>query len=118
MERTKTKRGFEIVNFNDANGVDCSLQQSSKIGRQEGALENPGSSFLWLGCNDANPMHLVLDDHPSWRPVEMPAEYIANTRMHLNPDQVRMLIANLQSWLDTGSFAGAEWPKVVVEENK
>lgn len=71
----------------------------------EGGLERPGSSCVWLGCDDADPKYFVPNGDPAWRPVEMPKEYIANTRMHLDRKSVEMLIAHLQSWLETGTFA-------------
>jgi hypothetical protein len=110
----RTERGFAIVNFTDANGVRCSLQQSSAIDcSRAGVIDTPGASFVWLGCNDANPREFVPNDDPSWRPIQMPAQYIANTRMHLNAEQVRMLITSLSRWLETGEFDCEEWPDVV-----
>lgn len=109
-----TNRGFQIVKFKDANGVECSLQQSSAVDlNRDDALGNPGASFIWLGCNNADPKEFVPGGDPSWQPVPMPGTYIANTRMHLNAEQVRTLINNLQSWLDTGAFDCAEWPDII-----
>lgn len=65
---------------------------------------------MWLGCNDANPRVLVPGQ--SWQPVKMPADYLADTRMHLNREQVAALIAHLQSWLDTDSLAVAPKPEL------
>lgn len=100
-----TNRGFEIVNFSDHNGVECSLQQSSAIDiSASNELDHPGSSLLWLGCNNAEPKYFVPNGNPSWRPVEMPETYVANTRMHLNRQQVIELVTHLQTWLETGSL--------------
>lgn len=74
----KTEHGFEIVNFDDANGQSCSLQQSSAIGDSSDAVERPGMSFVWLGRDEL--------------------------RMHLNPEQVSGLIARLERWVATGSI--------------
>jgi hypothetical protein len=95
-----TSRGFERIDFKDHYGVECSLQASSIA-----IYDKPGTSALWLGCNDANPRVLVPGQ--SWQPVKMPADYLADTRMHLNREQVAALIAHLQSWLDTDSLAVA-----------
>lgn len=109
-----TNRGFQIVRFKDANRVECTLQQSSAIDlSRDGTMESPGSSFIWLGCNDADPQEFVPNGDPSWRPIQMPETYVANTRMHLNTEQVKMLIASLESWLETGTFDRDEWPDVV-----
>lgn len=50
-----TQRGFEIINFIDLYGENCSLQQSSRA-----EYEPPGSSAIWLGLRDKR-MHLSLD---------------------------------------------------------
>lgn len=100
-----TGRGFALVTFRDHNNIECSLQQSGVVDLDaEGGLEHPGSSCVWLGCDDADPQEFVPFGDPSWRPVKMPKDYIANTRMHLDRAQVAMLISHLQNWLATGSF--------------
>jgi hypothetical protein len=106
MSKVKTtNRGFEILNFRDHNGIKCSLQQSSAIDFQSGgSLDHPGSSLIWLGCDNADPKYFVPNGNPAWRPVEMPEEYVANTRMHLNREGVEMLITHLQNWLKTGAL--------------
>lgn len=94
---SKTSRGFEIVEFKDRYGVGCSLQQSSMA-----EYSTPGISAVWLGCNNANPRILVPGQ--SWQPVQMPPDYIADTRMHLDRKQVAALIVHLTSWLERGTF--------------
>jgi len=73
-----TNRGFDCIEFRDAHRVKCSLQQSSAIDDTERGMENPGSSFLWLGTQ-----------------IE---------RMHLSRDQVTALVGHLQTWLELGSL--------------
>lgn len=75
----RTERGFELVEFTDVNGRDCSLQQSSAIGNHDDAVKKPGSSFVWLGIN-------------------------GEKRMHLNQEQVKGLVERLQQWLATGGL--------------
>lgn len=109
MSIETTNRGFEKVTFTDRSGVECSLQQSSAIDMDsDDGIEHPGSSFVWLGCNDADPKVFVPNGDPSWRSVPMPENYIANTRMHLSRDHARMLIGYLTSWLNDGSFIAAD----------
>lgn len=55
MQVEHTGRGFEIINFVDRNGADCSLQQSSAAEYTE-----PGVSAIWLGASDRR-MHLSLN---------------------------------------------------------
>ena len=78
---SKTGRGFSVVDFVDANGQECSVQQSSAVGDYEDSVGRPGTSFVWLG--------------------------VGEDRMHIDREQVRGLIDRLQCWLDTGCF-GAE----------
>jgi len=76
MKLRITERGFERVEFHDGYG-ECSIQESSAIGEQDGAYENPGSSFLWFGTRD---------------------------RAHLSRALVAETIKRMQAWLDTGSL--------------
>jgi len=79
---------FPIIAFRDRDGVLCTLQMSSLIGRlprsldlddlDQVALNFPGTSFIWLGAG-----------------LE---------RMHLGREQVKELIQRLEEWLTTGKF--------------
>lgn len=92
MRIKKTIRGFALVTFKDHNGIKCSLQKSSL------ATEDA----VWLGCNDANPQQLISGK--GWQPVPMPAEYIANTRMHLTRKQVVKLLPHLEKFVKEGEI--------------
>lgn len=79
----KTSRGFGLIDFYDANGNECSLQQSSPIrGDNDSAYNNPGSSALWLGLDKDN------------------------ARMHLTREHAKWLVETLGKWLDTGKLDG------------
>lgn len=80
----RTPRGFEIIEFIDAQDCKCSLQQSSAIGNTKTGVEQPGSSAVWLGVNQEDPK--------------------ISGRMHLGRVQVERLIAHLQAWLKTGEL--------------
>lgn len=88
----KTQRGFSFSDFYDQRNVQCSIQKSSL------ATED----CIWFGCNNADPKHLVPGK--GWTPVEMPKQYIANTRMHLTREQVKNLLPALQNFVDTGNL--------------
>jgi len=94
MKIQKTIRGFDIIKFKDSYGVECSLQKSSSAEDDK----------IWLGCDNADPKMFVPDKNPSWRPVLMPDDYIANTRMHLTREQVKSLLPYLQRFAETGDF--------------
>ena len=76
----QTDRRFEFIEFKDRNRKPCTLQQSSAMDNTERGIQNPGSSFVWLGTEE--------------------------DRMHLSRDQVQMLIGHLQAWMETGSLDG------------
>ncbi len=85
-----TSRGFELIEFEDRNGHKCSLQQSSAIDDTERGMEQPGSSMVWLGC-DENAYHSQTGEPQS-------------PRMHLSREHVQALMPMLKRWLDDGSF--------------
>jgi len=92
MQTKHTQRGFCIVEFEDRYGISCSLQKSSL------ATEDA----VWFGVNDANPK--ILGPAKGWIPVEMPDDYLANTRMHLTIDQVKELLPYLQFFVENGEL--------------
>lgn len=77
MQIKTTDRGFRVLAhpFYRGYGTTVSrvVQESSAVGDYPDAMDNPGSSCLWVG-----------DDH------------------HLNREQVAVLVAALQAWLSTG----------------
>lgn len=98
-----TGRGFQIVEFKDRYGLDCSIQQSSI------ATE----ACLWLGVTDAKPEIMATDapkhgvftqETTGWVPFPVPQEVLLHTRMHLSREQVRSLIPVLQRWLEDEKF--------------
>lgn len=109
----KTERGFQTVTFEDDYGVPCSIQQSSVIGKYEDSFKRPGTSALWVGCDEADPRVLAskaaslgvkTEETTGWVPFPLSKEVLLNTHMHLNREQVAGLIVHLQAWLDTGSL--------------
>ncbi len=92
MNMEQTERGFQRIDFKDYYKVECSLQKSSL------AMKDA----IWLGCNDADPK--ILIPHQGWTSVDMPEEYVANTRMHLTQDQVRELLPYLINFVETGEL--------------
>lgn len=95
-----TGRGFQVASFLDANGEECSLQQSSAIGREEDdGTGEPGSFMLWLGIDRVQPR-----SGPPWKDVPIPADCMSSGRMHLDRNQVKELVAHLRRWLKTGSL--------------
>jgi len=97
MKVGTTARGFGLIEFEDRNGVACTLQESSAA--------DVGS--IWLGCEDADPRHLVPGE--GWLPYKLiPVEVQFNTRMHLTREQVAALLPVLQQFAETGSLPAKE----------
>lgn len=111
---TKTGRGFSLIEFTDRSGNLCSLQCSSAIDFDVPRHETPGSSFVWLGVNDANPQIMAADAKrfgivstsrtTGWVDYPIPPEVVMSTRMHLSREQVKRLIGHLQTWLANGDL--------------
>lgn len=95
MKKKYTKRGFGIYDFVDDYGTKCSLQRSSSGVR------------IWLGCDD-----IGLKVGLPWREISEQEiktvfnceEFLANTRMHLNIKQVKVLLPILQKFVETGDI--------------
>lgn len=105
-----TERGFGLIEFEDATGLKCSLQQSSAI-----AIGNNEDVWVWLGIDNVKPMvmkseakklglELPPDESSCWMPYPIPEIVHIPTRMHLNREQVKGLVERLQQWLSTGEF--------------
>jgi len=113
QEVEQTHRGFDVIHFDDGNGERCSVQCSSAIDDTEQGLNQPGSSFLWIGPDDANPkimaskaaMHGVKTTATTgWVPYPVPDEVLMNTRMHLHREHVQELVQVLNRWLESGTL--------------
>lgn len=81
----RTSRGFEFIEFTDHYGEKCSLQASSLA-----IYEKPGTSAIWLGCEEARNHKTTLEP--------------LSPRMHLTRKQVESLVNHLQSWLSRDTF--------------
>lgn len=87
MRVTKTSRGFRAVEHHIYPSGDKAhlLQESSVIAPQyEDALDNPGSSYMWVGLGGS---------------------------FHLDREEVAQLIKYLQKWLKTGHLSRDRKPK-------
>ena len=94
-ESEHTNRGFEIIKFTDYYKSLCSLQESSCYIYEDCA---PGHSAVWLGVDEPRIFDKVTGEEIQLLNVSV------DSRMHLNRDQVSMLIKHLNSWLESGTF--------------
>ncbi len=103
IEHTNTDRGFPLITFKDAYNKSCSLQISSVA----------DYDAVWLGIDDPDPMVLAsragrvginTTQTTGWIPYPINTEVSITTRMHLNGEQVEMLIGQLQNWLENREF--------------
>lgn len=109
MKIKTTIRGFDLIEFEDSNGEACSLQQSSATEFERG----PGQDYIWLGVHETRPKILASKAAASgiqtaeitgWVEIPLPEGALISSRMHLDRDQARELVAHLKRWIDTGSL--------------
>ena len=98
MKFKKTSRGFARAEFEDANSVKCSLQESSVMADE---------GHIWLGADDIGLKR--FEPNVGWTDVELAQEpdgvtHVANTRMHLTQSMVRKLLPALQHFAETGQL--------------
>lgn len=107
MKTTTTSRGFGVIEFTDAYGKSCSVQESSSADR----------SCIWLGIDDAEPSIMAsqarsfgveTDKRNGWVPFPIPEEVSLNTRMHLTREQVKELLPILKHFVKTGELPNLE----------
>jgi len=88
-----TARGFALGEFTDRNGKACSIQKSSIA----------DEDCIWLGCDEIGLIELIPGQ--GWTPVAMPTHvHQANTRMHLNQEQVKALLPLLKRFVRKGEL--------------
>lgn len=103
MQMTKTNRGFAYANFTDGNGVECSIQKSSRACEDE--------EYIWLGATEIGLQQLIPGR--GWQKMELdPARSVANNRMHLTQSNVKELLPYLQYFAEHG-----ELPEAVEESS-
>lgn len=110
-----THRGFQLVEFRDAYGVKCSLQQSSAIGSCTVSEQKPGSSYIWLGIDSpqprimksiavANGIDVGSGEVSGWMDYPIAPEIYLSGRMHLDKEKAAMLVKRLSHWIQTGDL--------------
>jgi hypothetical protein len=104
-KQKKSGRGFPLVEFKDYYDIPCSIEASTLA-----ICQQPGTSAIWLGVDDAQPKVLAskaaelgveTTETTGWVPFPFPADVSLSTRMHLDRKQVKALIGHLQTWLDS-----------------
>ena len=97
----KTNRGFAIVQFQDFNDTECSLQKSSI------ATED----CIWFGANKIGVREFVAfrqpdawTDRPEFDEHTTEHHFVANNRMHLTRQQVSELLPMLNKFVETGEL--------------
>lgn len=97
----ETIRGFPVITFDDIYGHQCSLQISSLADKDA----------IWLGIDDAKPQIMASKAAEygvktggittGWVDYPIPKDVLLSTRMHLDEEKVKALVAHLQHWLET-----------------
>jgi hypothetical protein len=105
MKISKTDRGFDITEFTDRYGVNCSLQKTSL------ATEDT----IWLGVSDVTPKIMATDaiklgidnkgEVNGWVEYDIPDEVLLSSRMHLTKEMVKNLLPYLEKFVETGELS-------------
>lgn len=98
LKTTRTERGFLIAEFEDVNGLACSIQESSAI-CWEGEEEE--GDYLWLGISKTE-----IKSGPPWVDYKLPDNVHVFTRMHLRQSHVKELLPLLQHFAEHGVLPG------------
>ncbi len=101
-EIAKTNRGFDITDFKDRDGNDCSLQKSSL------AMED----CIWLGLNKPTITEFVpkkgffpmTKERMDSLKLSADSEIYQFSRMQLTQQNVRDLLPYLQNFAETGDL--------------
>jgi len=91
MKTTITKRGFDLIEFDDYYGESCSLQKSSIA----------SLDAIWFGIHNAIPKVL---SNAGWVDYPIHSDVLLTTRMHLTQDQVKELLPYLIKFAETGNI--------------
>lgn len=94
MKRTKTNRGFGLIEFKDRYGAKCSIQKSSL------ATEDA----IWFGIDDPELVVFENETKGKYITTKIPDNFSVNCRMHLTQEQVKDIIPILQKFVKTGEI--------------
>jgi hypothetical protein len=95
MKKSKTCRGFNLIEFEDIYGAKCSIQESSLA----------TAHAIWFGIDDADPQIMaskIKEGGTGWVPYKIPKDVFLTTRMHLDKKQVFKIILVLLKFLIKG----------------
>jgi len=91
MKLKKTNRGFQLAEFKDQHGLECSIQESSLATK----------ACIWLGID--NPYVKVMGQPgEGWIDFPLPAGVQISSRMHLTQAMAKKLLPHLQKFIKTG----------------
>jgi hypothetical protein len=94
MKVEQTNRGFDIAEFKDKYGEQCSLQKSSL------ATED----CIWLGISKPKLTVFENSNRGKYLVADMPDNMSVNARMHLTRDMVKELLPYLTKFVETGDI--------------
>lgn len=96
LGKGETERGFNFYEFEDSNGVKCSIQKSSSV-----------EDKIWLGADQIG-VQSFMPSH-GWQGINLEEllgtnQIVANNRMHLSREQVATLLPLLEVFVETGEL--------------
>lgn len=103
IRKTKTNRGFDLLEFKDLYHAPCTIQKSSLA----------TDDAIWFGIIDVQPQVMAINaakvgvnttESTGWVPYPIPEEVLLSSRMHLNRSQVKELLPILKHFVQTGEI--------------
>lgn len=79
----------KTINFQDRYDIVCSLSVSG--------------DRLLIGCDTLNPQQ-ILPGKIGWHSIKMPVDYVANNKMQLNVEQIKLLLPHLMAFVRSGEL--------------
>lgn len=94
MGLRKTQRGFSIGEFTDLYGAKCSIQKSSLA----------TDDAIWLGLDKPKLTVFENENMGKYVTTDLPRNWMVDSRMHLNREQVKELLPLLKRFVETGEL--------------
>lgn len=103
IKGSKTARGFDLIEFQDLYGTECSIQKSSLA----------TDDAIWIGVDNVAPKIMARDaaahgvqttETTGWVDYPIPDAVLLHSRMHLNREQAAQLLQILQRFVETGEI--------------
>ena len=99
----KTERGFDLIEFKDSDGNQCTIQKSSSA-KEDKVWIGISSAQATIFASEAAKQGYPTNAGQGWIDFYIPEEVIIPTKMLLNKKQAASIINTLQKFVNTGDI--------------